>query len=65
MDDTTKAAADSLNEGISFGVTRKVRRDSAITEAIERRKTGYEFLTAEQSLADIRDAVKAGSEHAV
>ena len=47
--------------GIPFAVTHGVDRDAAIREAIAFRKSGGEFLTAEQSLANIRAAMKAGA----
>ena len=51
--------------GIPFAVTHGVNRDSVITEAIERRKNGSVFLTAEQSLANMRGAIKKGGEHGI
>ena len=49
--------------GIPFAVTHSADRDSAIVEAIQRRKSGVSFLTAEQSLANMRAAIKSGAEH--
>jgi DNA-damage-inducible protein J len=46
--------------GIPFAVTHRVDRDSAIRQAVNYRKSGGEFLTAEQSLANIREAIDAG-----
>jgi len=46
--------------GIPFAVVRGVDRDSAIRDAISYRKSGGEFLAAEQSLANMREAIKAG-----
>jgi len=56
-------AASLENNGIPFKVTHKVDSNTAISEAIERRKSGFEFLTAEQSLANMRAAIKAGVEY--
>jgi DNA-damage-inducible protein J len=50
--------------GIPFAITRRADRDGSIFEAIQRRKAGVEFLTAEQSLANMRSAIKAGVENA-
>ena len=36
--------------------------DAAIREAIAHRKSGADFLTAEQSLANMRAALKAGDD---
>jgi len=47
--------------GIPFAVMRGADRDSAIREAISYRKSGGNFLTAEQSLANMREAIKAGA----
>jgi DNA-damage-inducible protein J len=58
-------AASLENKGIPFPVVRKIDRDTAILEAIERRKSGFEFLTAEQSLANMRAAKKSGVEYEV
>jgi DNA-damage-inducible protein J len=49
--------------GIPFAVMHRVDRDTAIREAIDRRKAGTEFLTAEQSLANMRSAINAGAEY--
>jgi hypothetical protein len=51
--------------GISFAVAHGVDRDSAIRRAIDRRKSGGEFLTAEQSLANMRAAIIAGAERGI
>jgi len=56
-------AASLENDGIPFAVAHKVDSNAAITDAIERRKSGFEFLTAEQSLANMRAAIKAGAEY--
>jgi hypothetical protein len=47
--------------GIPFAIGHGVDRDAAIRAAIAYRKTGGEFLTAEQSLANMRTAMKAGA----
>ena len=52
--------ASTESGGIPFAVAHGVERDAAIREAISYRKSGGSFLTAEQSLANIRDAIKAG-----
>jgi DNA-damage-inducible protein J len=49
--------------GIPFAIMHRADRDTAILEAIERRKSSGAFLTAEQSLANMRTAIKAGAEH--
>jgi len=46
--------------GIPFAVIRGTDHDSAIRKALDYRKSGGEFLTAEQSLANIREAIKVG-----
>jgi DNA-damage-inducible protein J len=51
--------------GIPFAVTRATDRDSAVRQAINYRKSGGEFLTAEQSLANMRAAIKAGTERGI
>ena len=43
--------------GIPFAVAHGIDRDAAIREAIACRKAGGEFLTAEQSLANMRAAI--------
>jgi DNA-damage-inducible protein J len=48
--------------GIPFAVAHRPNREDALVEAYERRKAGVEFLTAEQSLANMRAAIKAGVE---
>ena len=47
--------------GIPFAVIRGTDHDSAIREAINRRKSGDEFISAEQSLTNVREAIKAGA----
>jgi len=44
--------------GIPFAVKHSVDRNSVIREAINYRKSGGEFLTAEQSLANMRAVIK-------
>jgi DNA-damage-inducible protein J len=58
-------AASLENNGIPFTVTHKVDNNVAISEVIERRKSGFEYLTAEQSLKNMRAAIKAGADYAV
>ena len=54
----------SMNAGgIPFAVINSADRDSLIKEAISYRKSGDKFLTAEQSLSNMRTAIKAGVEH--
>lgn len=47
--------------GIPFPVVR--RNDAEILAAIDRHKAGVPFLTAAESLANMRAAIKAGAEH--
>jgi len=49
--------------GIPFAVTHGAGRDYAIREAIRYRKSGGGFLTAEQSLANMRAALETGVEY--
>ena len=49
--------------GIPFVVGHGVDHDSVIREAINCRKSRGEFITAEQSIANMRAAIKAGVEH--
>jgi len=56
-------AASLENDGIPFTIVHKADNDTAITEAINRRKSGVKFLTAEQSLANMKAAIKAGAEN--
>ena len=49
--------------GIPFTVTHGVDHDCVICDAIHYRKSGGEFLTAEESLASMRAAINAGMEH--
>jgi len=53
--------ASTESGGIPFAVGRGVDRDAAIMDAITYRRTGGKFLTAEQSLANMRTAMKAGA----
>lgn len=43
--------------GIPFAVIRNVDHDITIRKAINYRKSGGEFLTAEQSIDNIREAI--------
>ncbi|MDR2923238.1 MAG: type II toxin-antitoxin system RelB/DinJ family antitoxin [Treponema sp.] len=56
-------AASLENNGFPFAIAHKVDSNTAISEAIERRKSGFKFLTAEQSLANMRAAIKSGAEY--
>jgi len=60
-------AASIEAKGIPFAVARVNSRDpdAAIREAVVYRKSGGEFLTAEQSLANMRAAVKTGVGHGI
>lgn len=49
--------------GIPFPVTHRSDRDDSVLEALERRINGAAFLSFEQSLANMRSAIKAGTEH--
>jgi DNA-damage-inducible protein J len=49
--------------GIPFAVGRGIDHDLSVRRAVNYRKDGGEFLTAEQSLANMRAAIKAGVEH--
>ncbi|MDR0249450.1 MAG: type II toxin-antitoxin system RelB/DinJ family antitoxin, partial [Oscillospiraceae bacterium] len=49
--------------GIPFAVAHSTDRDATVFDAIERRKSGVPFLTAEQSLENMRAAIKAGVAH--
>jgi len=51
--------------GIPFAVAHGIDRDSVIREAINYRKSGGEFLTAEQSLANMKAAIKLGTEYGI
>ncbi len=46
--------------GIPFVIGHSVDRDATIREAVAFRKAGGQFLTAKQSLANMRAALKAG-----
>jgi len=50
--------------GIPFAVMRGADRDATIREAIAYREAGGAFLTAGQSLANMRTAMKAGASSA-
>jgi len=49
--------------GIPFTVTRKNDDDLFLREAVNYRKSGGAYLTAEQSLEYLRSAMKTGNEH--
>jgi DNA-damage-inducible protein J len=49
--------------GIPFPVMHQSDRGKQVLEAIERRKSGTDFLTVEQSLANMRSAIKTGMTH--
>jgi DNA-damage-inducible protein J len=49
--------------GIPFPVMHQSDRSNQVLEAIERRKSGTNFLSAEQSLANMRSAIKTGMTH--
>ena len=57
-------AAAINNQGIPFIVAHKTNPDAAIIDAIKRRKTNSVFLTAEESLANMRSAIEAGVNYA-
>jgi DNA-damage-inducible protein J len=50
------------NGGIPFSVKHNADRDSDIWASIARRRAGVPFLSAEQSLGNMRAAIKAGAE---
>ncbi len=47
--------------GIPFAILQNTDRDEAIKEAIAYRKIGGSFLTAEESLSNMRAAIKRGA----
>jgi DNA-damage-inducible protein J len=49
--------------GIPFAVMHRTDRDNALAEAVARRRNGVPFLTAEQSLANMRSAIEAGARY--
>jgi DNA-damage-inducible protein J len=49
--------------GIPFAIGHITDRSAAITDAINRRKSGDKFLTVEQSLANMQNAIKKGAEY--
>ncbi|MDR2590157.1 MAG: type II toxin-antitoxin system RelB/DinJ family antitoxin [Oscillospiraceae bacterium] len=51
--------------GIPFAVNHDTDRDAALYDAINYRKTGGVFLTAEQSLINIKSALTAGLNHGI
>ena len=48
--------------GIPFAIAHGIDREATIREAITYRRAGGKFLTAEQSLANMRAAMKAGGD---
>ena len=48
--------------GIPFMIGRGIDRDTAVRAAIASRTSGGHFLTAEESLANMRAAMKTGAE---
>ena len=84
IDDSTKAAADSLFAslgmdtstavrvflsaaldfgGIPFTLASRHHNDWVLHDAVNYRKAGGEFLTAEQSREYLRDAITKGRDH--
>ena len=51
--------------GIPFSVTHDSNDDSTIQRSVAYRKSGGKFLSGEQSLANMRKAIKAGVEHEI
>ena len=49
--------------GLPFSVTHDFNDDTAIQKSITYRKSGGEFISAKQSLANMRDSIKAGVKH--
>ena len=49
--------------GIPFALTNRSHNDLILLDAVNYRKAGGEFLTAEKSLEYLRDAMKNGYEH--
>jgi DNA-damage-inducible protein J len=50
--------------GIPFAVTHKFDREAAILAAIEHRKAGKAFRTADEFLTHMREAIAEGANHA-
>jgi len=48
--------------GIPFALINRNHNDWILSDAVSYRKTGGEFVTAEQSLGYLRDAMKKGCE---
>jgi DNA-damage-inducible protein J len=48
--------------GIPFAVAHGIDRDAEISRAIQYRKSGGVFLSAGQSLANMREAINKGAE---
>ena len=53
------------NGGIPFSVIHKPDRDEIIREAIEYRKNGGKFISAEEMLADLSLAIERGASNGV
>ena len=51
--------------GIPFIIAQNTDRDEAIKLAIERRKAGEPFVSAEESLTRLMSAIKRGAERAL
>ena len=49
--------------GIPFSVTHDYNDDSVIQKSITYRKSGGEFISRKQSLANMKAAINAGVEH--
>ena len=51
--------------GIPFAILQNTERDETIREAIAYRKAGGNFLSAEESLSNMREAIKRGAIHEI
>ena len=49
--------------GLPFSVAHDYNEDAAIQKSIAYRKSGGEFISGKQSLANMRAAIKTGIEH--
>jgi len=49
--------------GIPFAVSRNIDYDFSIRKAVNYRRSGGQFITAEQSLLNMRKAIQAGVEY--
>lgn len=49
--------------GIPFAVMHNADRDSAVRKSIEYRKSGGAFISAEQSLSNMKTAINTGAAH--